>query len=100
MCLFKMNDKYCFMISDAFGNMQCLLCNMCVMGTRAYNFRRHYNTFHKDFEKYEGIERDNMFFEKKNTLLQKYKDWVFQVENDGQKNYTGTETTLKKKSRA
>ncbi|XP_049316484.1 zinc finger MYM-type protein 6-like [Bactrocera dorsalis] len=68
-------EKY-FMILNAFGAMQCLLCSKSFKDNNEYILKRHFVNFHKTITYLDEKERKCLFKEKRDIFLQKISDWL------------------------
>lgn len=79
-----MFEKY-FMIKNAFGNIQCLLCYKTLKAKREYFLKRHFELLHTDMKKFKEKERDEIFKKSKKKYLDTLKGWLINEENDDNK---------------
>lgn len=68
-------QKY-FMITNAFGNSQCLLCYKTFREKKEYVLKRHYDSFHSIMNKFNDEEREEIFCKNKKIFLEKLKGWL------------------------
>lgn len=54
--------------------------------------KRHYDHFHSNLNEIQGIERENLFTEKKKSVLEKTKIWRSKIK--GEENGKGLKTTF------
>ena len=52
------------------GKINCLICNNCIATPKDYNLKRHYETNHRSYDKYEGLMRVSELKELKANLRQ------------------------------
>ena len=52
------------------GKINCLICNNCIAMPKDYNLKRHYETNHRSYDKYEGLMRVSKLKELKANLRQ------------------------------
>lgn len=78
-----MEDRnFCFVIKNAFGNMQCILCYQTFKTKKTFSIKRHFDLFHKEINKLKEEKRKMFFLEQKNLYMQKIKEWVLQEEQN------------------
>lgn len=82
-----MTHKQYFMIANAFGNFDCLLCYQTFKSIRSYVLKKHFDCFHSEMHKFNNTEREDLYNKYKTLYLEKIKGWMFEVENYEPKTY-------------